>query len=33
MSRLWREGHRAVWPADANYVEERIGLWDAAVKA
>ncbi len=32
-SRLWREGHGAIWLADANYVEERIGLWHAAVNA
>jgi len=31
--RLWCEGHGAIWLADAEYVEERIGLWNSAVNA
>ncbi len=30
-SRLWSEGHGEIWLTDADYVEERIGLWEAAV--
>lgn len=32
-SRLWCEGHGSIWLADANYVPERIGLWNSAVNA
>lgn len=32
-SRFWREGPGAIWLADANDVEERIGLWNSVVDA
>ena len=32
-SRLWCEGHGEIWLADADYVEQRIGLWATALNA
>jgi hypothetical protein len=30
-SRLWDEGHGALWRTDAQYVEARSSLWTAAL--